>query len=341
MGCWNPKETFGKLSSNFACILLASSSLEEAEVHSSLSFKMIIKSQASIGIGSVGISAVPIFPTTFLTSGKFASKIWDAFPVASMVLVRLVPVIKRVSTAKSPSSSEGINSAPSCLKAKMLNTNNAAMTVITNFWRRSNAFNIGVYFDRMAFTILSLMVSFVEIFFDKNIEEIIGTYVNESTNAPRIAKITVCAMGLNILPSMPTSAKIGRYTTRMMICPKTALLLNFDADSYTWWFICSFDRMLFPRLFSKCSVDSTIITAPSIIRPKSNAPKLIKFPETPNTFMSEMAINIANGMTDATMSPARKFPSKRTKTKMTIKAPSIKFLVTVEIARSTRSVRSK
>ena len=127
-----------------------------------------------------------------------------------MVLVRLVPVIKRVSTAKSPSSNEGINSAPKRLKAKMLKTNKAPIIAKTNFCRRSNAFNIGVYFDRMALTILSLIVSFVVIFLDKNIEEIIGTYVNESTNAPRIAKITVCAMGLNIFPSMPTNAKIGK-----------------------------------------------------------------------------------------------------------------------------------
>ena len=31
----------------------------------------------------------------------------------------------------------------------------------------------------------------------------------KSINAPPMANITVCAIGLNILPSIPTNAKIG------------------------------------------------------------------------------------------------------------------------------------
>ena len=83
------------------------------------------------------------------------------------------------------------------------------------------------------------------------------------------------------------------------------------------------------------------MTAPSIIKPKSNAPKLIKFPETPKTFINEMANNIAKGMTEATIKPALKLPNNNTKTKITINAPSIKFVETVEIALSTNLVRSK
>ena len=56
-------------------------------------------------------------------------------------------------------------------------------------------------------------------------------YVRDKMNAPRIAKLTVWAMGLNILPSMPTSANIGRYTIRIMISPNAAEVLILDADS--------------------------------------------------------------------------------------------------------------
>ena len=72
-----------------------------------------------MGIGSVGISAVPIFPITFLISGKLSSNIFDAAVVVSIVFDKPAPVIKRVSTAKSPSSKEGINSAPRRLKSKI------------------------------------------------------------------------------------------------------------------------------------------------------------------------------------------------------------------------------
>ena len=39
---------------------------------------------------------------------------------------------------------------------------------------------------------------------------IMGTQVSDSTKAPSRAKATVCAMGLNIFPSMPASVKMGR-----------------------------------------------------------------------------------------------------------------------------------
>ncbi|MNR54075.1 hypothetical protein D3C85_1741990 [compost metagenome] len=55
--------------------------------------------------------------------------------------------------------------------------------------------------------------------------DIIGTYVSDNTKAPRIAKETVCAIGPNIFPSIPTKARIGKYTIRMIISPNAALLL--------------------------------------------------------------------------------------------------------------------
>ena len=84
-----------------------------------------------------------------------------------------------------------------------------------------------------------------------------------------------------------------------------------------------------------------MITAPSTINPKSSAPKLIKFPETPKIFIIMMAKSIAKGITDATKNPARKFPRNKTNTKTTINAPSIKFFSTVPIALFTIFVRSR
>ncbi len=46
-----------------------------------------------------------------------------------------------------------------------------------------------------------------------------------------MAKETVCAMGLNILPSTPTNARIGKYTIKIMISPKAAEFLILEADS--------------------------------------------------------------------------------------------------------------
>src|SRR5687767_11074973 len=72
---------------------------------------------------------------------------------------------------------------------------------------------------------------------------IMGTYVSESMNAPRMAKATVCAIGLNIFPSTPTSARMGRYTIRIMISPNAAEFLIFDEDSYTSASISDWDNI--------------------------------------------------------------------------------------------------
>ena len=55
----------------------------------------------------------------------------------------------------------------------------------------------------------------------------------------------------------------------------------------------------------------------------------------------EIANNIANGMTEATINPALKFPNNKTRIRITINAPSIKFFETVEIALLTNFVLSK
>ena len=78
-----------------------------------------------------------------------------------------------------------------------------------------------------------------------------------------------------------------------------------------------------------CNVASTTITAPSTISPKSSAPILIKLALNPKIFIMIIAKSIANGMTEATIKPARKLPKKSTKTRITINAPSNKLVETV------------
>ena len=79
---------------------------------------------------------------------------------------------------------------------------------------------------------------------------------------------------------------------------------------------------------SRCIMDSTMMTAPSTIKPKSIAPRLIKLAETPKICIIANAKRRHNGITDATIRPALKFPRSKTKIKTTINPPSSKFFST-------------
>ena len=157
-----------------------------------------------------------------------------------------------------------------------------------------------------------------------------------------MANPTVLAIGVNILPSTPTNVRIGMYTIKIMISPNAALFLILEADTKTSLSIsCCVSLFIDFRKPKWCKVASTIITAPSTIKPKSIAPKLIKLALTPKTFIIPKANSIDNGIAEATIKPALKFPKNSTNTKMTINAPSIKFFSTVLIALPTKSVLSK
>ncbi len=84
-----------------------------------------------------------------------------------------------------------------------------------------------------------------------------------------------------------------------------------------------------------------MITAPSMMIPKSMAPKLIKFASTPKMYISESANNIHMGITEATTKPERILPSNRTTTKMTIKQPKMRFSAMVDVVLSISSLRSR
>ena len=78
-----------------------------------------------------------------------------------------------------------------------------------------------------------------------------------------------------------------------------------------------------------------------MIIPKSIAPRLIKFAQTPNTFIRMKAKSSDNGIVEATIKPPRQLPNKNTNTKITISAPSIKFWLTVLVVLAINVLRSK
>jgi hypothetical protein len=84
-----------------------------------------------------------------------------------------------------------------------------------------------------------------------------------------------------------------------------------------------------------------MITAPSTTMPKSMAPRLIRLADTPKMRIMMMANSMASGMTEATTNPARRLPSISTRTKMTMRPPSIRFLVTVPMVLPTSTERSR
>ena len=103
-------------------------------------------SPASKGIGSVGISALPIFVTTFVISGKLANKSFTASCVDAIEVFKLLPVKRRVSTAKSPSSNDGINSPPILVNKSTATPNNTTVTPIINLGIPNTLCKTGWYF---------------------------------------------------------------------------------------------------------------------------------------------------------------------------------------------------
>ena len=86
---------------------------------------------------------------------------------------------------------------------------------------------------------------------------------------------------------------------------------------------------------------STMMTAPSMIIPKSIAPKLIRLASTPKMYIIESAKSKLNGITEATTRPERKLPKSKTTTNTTIRQPRSRFSVIVNVVRPINSDRSK
>ncbi len=88
-------------------------------------------------------------------------------------------------------------------------------------------------------------------------------------------------------------------------------------------------------------INSTMITAPSMIIPKSMAPKLIKLASILKTYIIDKVKSKLNGMIEAITSPERILPNNNTTMKITIKLPKIKFSSTVKVVLPIKSLLSK
>ncbi len=85
---------------------------------------------------------------------------------------------------------------------------------------------------------------------------------------------------------------------------------------------------------------SVMMTAPSTIRPKSSAPRLIRLALMRPCHMPIAVISMAMGITSAVISAARKLPSSTNSTAITSRAPSERLRATVPMVASTNWVRS-
>ena len=126
-----------------------------------------------------------------------------------------------------------------------------------------------------------------------------------------------------------TPNKLGRITS--LVASNTTSSLSFNGNTAPVRRCDSLNRRM---------QFSTMMTAPSTIKPKSSAPKLIKLALTPVCTIPVIVANIARGMTAAVMMAARTLPKSKNKTTMTSNAPSTRFFLTVSIALSTKAVRS-
>ena len=211
-------------------ILSISSSLSSADTHSSWGFRMTNTSAKSIGIGSVGTSATPIRLTIFSTSGNSAFIMRSTFVVVSIVSLSELPGLSIVWNAISPSSSWGMNSPPILVNIKTVRANMATAIPTIHFPLFKVLTKSGSYFRCTQCTKRSPQDFFSVLGGFKNKADIIGTYVRQRNIAPIIANMNVSAIGLNILPSMPSRANMGKNTISIINCPKkAAFIIFFDA----------------------------------------------------------------------------------------------------------------
>ena len=90
-----------------------------------------------------------------------------------------------------------------------------------------------------------------------------------------------------------------------------------------------------------CStMNSAMITAPSMMIPKSRAPRLIRLASIPNINIMEMVKSSASGMMEVITSAERILPSRSSTVSMTMSAPSTRFSTTVREVFATSSLLS-
>ncbi len=162
-----------------------------------------------------------------------------------------------------------------------------------------------------------------------------GSHVRPNIIAPMRAKEKAIAIGWNIFPSTPLNERMGMKTINMITCPKMAEFIIFDdPEKETLSRSACFSSPDTPVISSFfiviCNaIYSTMMTAPSIIIPKSRAPRLIRLASIPNIYIIDMVNNNARGIIEAITMADRRLPNNRSTIKNTISAPSIRFSATV------------
>ncbi len=144
MGCEISASMPGMVRST-SSIRSMSSGAVRAEVHSAFGFSATMMSARSTGMGSVGISALPMRLTTCFTSGKRARSNFSACVVVATICEREVPCAMLISTAKSPSSRLGMNSPPRYLNPTTLTQNRATVAVMMSLFCRKARRSKGAY----------------------------------------------------------------------------------------------------------------------------------------------------------------------------------------------------
>ncbi|KAF5039055.1 hypothetical protein DSECCO2_547930 [anaerobic digester metagenome] len=247
---------------------------------------------------------------------------------------------------KSPSSSVGTNSPPILVKRKNVKTKESRAASKTFLLLQQAHLITGVY-DFKAIFITQSDVVFL-LFRDglRKREVATGSHVSPIIIAPSIAKQNERAIGLNILPSTPVRERIGIKTISIIICPKIADFIILVAPSKD---IESIKSSLFSLLRNSKSllllsilsaIYSTIITAPSIIIPKSSAPRLIRFASTPKMNIIDIVNKRERGIMEVITSADLMFPRSSSTVSITINAPSIRFSTTVNVVFATSSLLS-
>ena len=173
-----------------------------------------------------------------------------------------------------------------------------------------------------------------------------GNQVKPKNMAPNKAKLNDSAIGRNIFPSTSPSERIGMNTMSMINCPKMAEFIILEAPlkvilSISFWRpspVCLLKSEF--RNVSDTAINSTIITAPSIIIPKSSAPRLIRFTSIPKRYIMAMVKSIDSGMMDEITSADRKLPKISSTTKNIIMKPMVRFSNTVNDVLPISSLRS-
>ncbi len=121
--------------------------------------------------------------------------------------LRLVPGMRSACTAMSPSFRFGMNSLPSRVATSPLSTTATTANVSTTGVLATARVSAGAYSLRAHCT---SRLSFSATRSPINSATAAGTKVTDSSMAPASASTTVMAIGWNILPSTPDSARIGR-----------------------------------------------------------------------------------------------------------------------------------